>query len=222
MGILVVGGEKGGTGKSTIAVNLAAMLACKGKDVLLVDTDSQPSSSMWGATRDDIHIVPRVSFVQRTGKIAKQLIDLSERYAEIVVDSGGRESVELRQSIAVCNQVIFPIRPGQFDSWTLGRLDKIVEELNFANPNLKGKLVISCASSNLVIKEAEETRSFIEAEKFDFLEVIDPVIRERISYRKAVRDGLSVAEWKDPKTKKKDDRAVEEITALYEALYGCE
>ncbi len=220
MGILLVGGEKGGTGKSTIAVNLAAMLAVAGKDVLLVDTDSQPSSSMWAATRDSIYTVPRVPYIHRTGAMAKALVDFAKRYEEIVVDAGGRESIELRQSIAVCSQAIFPIRPGQFDSWTLGRLEKTMNEMTLPNPELRAQLVISCASTNLSIREAEETREFIAAEEFDHLFLSDIVIRERISYRKAIRDGLGVVEWKDPKSKKRDEKAAEEITALYEVLYG--
>lgn len=222
MGILVVGGEKGGTGKSTIAVNLAAMLARSGKDVLLVDTDTQPSSSMWAATRDDFHHsqAPRVACVQRTGKISKQLIDFRDRYEEVIVDAGGRESVELRHAIAVCTEVVFPIRPGQFDSWTLGRLDKVMCDLNMANHGLYGRLVISSASTNLAIREAEETKEFIESEEFEHLKLSEVVIRERISYRKAIREGLGVVEWKDQKTKKRDEKAVEEITALYKEIYG--
>lgn len=222
MGILLVGGEKGGTGKSTIAVNLAAMLARAGKDVILVDTDSQPSSSMWAAVRDDYHRsqVPRVACVQRTGKISKQLVDLAERYEEVVVDAGGRESVELRHSISIASKIVFPVRPGQFDSWTLGRLDQVMGHLNRGGFELIGHLVISCASTNLAIQEAEETKEFIQSEEYEYLRLSDAIIRERISYRKAIREGLSVVEWKDPKTRKRDEKAVEEITMLYKEVCG--
>lgn len=45
--IVLIGGEKGGTGKSTIATNLATIHALAGKDVLLLDTDSQASATFW-------------------------------------------------------------------------------------------------------------------------------------------------------------------------------
>ena len=45
--IVVFGGEKGGTGKTTLATNIAAELAIKNKDVLLIDTDRQESASSW-------------------------------------------------------------------------------------------------------------------------------------------------------------------------------
>lgn len=218
--IVLIGGEKGGTGKSTLAVNLAAMLALNGRDVLLVDTDTQPSASMWGATRDEEGIEPRVPCIQKSGKgLGKQLLDLAERYQEIVVDAGGRDSMELRYALGVAEKAFVPIRPGQFDSWTLERMDRLVEQMAAVNPELEVKLLISCASSNLMIQEAKETREFIEDENFEYLRLADSVIRERIVYRKAVRDGRSIIEYFDPRSGKQDEKAIEELNKLYAEIY---
>ncbi len=54
--VILIGGEKGGTGKTTIATNLAALRALAGHDVLLVDTDSQGSASYWASSRDEAGI----------------------------------------------------------------------------------------------------------------------------------------------------------------------
>ena len=66
--VILIGGEKGGTGKTTIATNLAALRALAGHDVLLVDTDSQGSASYWASSRDEAGIKPRVACIQKFGK----------------------------------------------------------------------------------------------------------------------------------------------------------
>jgi len=68
MSIVLFGGEKGGTGKTTLATNMAAMLALKGRDVLLLDTDRQGTASFWATIREDTEIEPRIPCVQKFGK----------------------------------------------------------------------------------------------------------------------------------------------------------
>jgi chromosome partitioning protein len=91
MSIILIGGEKGGTGKTTLAVNMAAARAKAGHDVLVVDTDPQGSASYWTAAREEKKIEPRIPSVQKFGKtLASELRDLGKRYEEIIVDAGGR------------------------------------------------------------------------------------------------------------------------------------
>ena len=66
--ILLIGGEKGGTGKTTVATNLAALRAAAGHDVLLVDTDRQGSAAAWCQLRAEHPQLPQVACVQLFGK----------------------------------------------------------------------------------------------------------------------------------------------------------
>lgn len=68
MNIILIGGEKGGTGKTTLAVNLAALRALQGRDVLLIDTDVQASTSYWAQSRDEAQTRPRIACIQKFGK----------------------------------------------------------------------------------------------------------------------------------------------------------
>ena len=211
--ILLLGGEKGGTGKTTLAVNLAVILARTGKDVLLIDTDKQGSTNFWSSIRDESGALPRIPCVQKFGKgLAKDVIDLSGRYEELIIDAGGRDSMELRYSLGVADKVIIPCQPTQFDLVTLNQMDTLVEQAQTLNRNLIASVVINRASTNPSVSDAEEARELIL--EFNHLNLIESILRERVSFQRSVREGLSVIEVPQP-----DRKAVTEINCLFREVY---
>jgi len=214
MGIVLVGGEKGGTGKTTLATNMAAMLALQGKDVLLLDTDRQGTASFWATVREETEIEFRIACVQKFGKgLPSQVRDLADRYDEIVIDAGGRDSMELRYSLGVCDRAYIPVQPFQFDIWTLRQMDELVEMAQGINENLQAFIVLNRVSTNPVVREDQETLAFLKEEGFEHLGLINSVLRDRIAFRKSARDGLSVVEWKH------DKKAAEEMNQLFREVY---
>ncbi len=214
MSIVLFGGEKGGTGKTTLATNMAAMLALQGKDVLLLDTDRQGTASFWATVREDTEIEPRIACVQKIGKgLASQVRDLADRYDEIIIDAGGRDSMELRYSLGVADRAYIPVQPFQFDIWTIRQMDELVEMAKALNENLQAYIVLNRVSTNPVVREDQETRDFFEQEEFQYLALVDIVLRDRIAFRKSGRDGLSVVEWKQ------DKKAANEMNQLYKEVY---
>lgn len=217
MSIIVFGGEKGGTGKTTLATNVAAMLALKGKDVLLLDTDRQGTASLWAAVREEEELEPRVPCVQKFGKgLVAQVRDLAERYEEIVIDAGGRDSLELRYALGVADRVYIPLQPFQFDIWTIRQMDSLVEMARTINERLEAYLVLNRVSTNPLVREDRDAGDFIRQESFQHLSLLEPTIRDRIAFRKSARDGLSVLELRV------DQKAVAEMNEFYEVLYGDE
>ena len=215
MGIVLFGGEKGGTGKTTLATNMAAILAMQGKDVLLLDTDRQGTASFWATVREDTEIEPRIACVQKFGKgLASQVRDLAERYDEIVIDAGGRDSMELRYALGVSDRVYIPIQPFQFDIWTIRQMDELVEMAQGINENLQAFTVLNRVSTNPAVREDHETREFFNEEEFQHLTMVSTVLKDRIAFRKSGRDGLSVVEWKQ------DKKATSEMNQLYKEVYG--
>jgi len=214
MSIILFGGEKGGTGKTTLATNMAAMLALQGKDVLLLDTDRQGTASFWATVREDTEIEPRIACVQKFGKgLASQVRDLAKRYDEIVIDAGGRDSIELRYALGVCDRAYIPVQPFQFDIWTLRQMDELVEMAQGLNENLQAFIVLNRVSTNPAVREDQETREFFKEEEFQHLALLDTILRDRIAFRKSGRDGLSVVEWKQ------DKKAADEMNQLYKEVY---
>lgn len=215
MSIVVFGGEKGGTGKTTLATNMASMLALQGKDVLLLDTDRQGTASFWATVREDGEVEPRIACVQKFGKgLAAQIRDLADRYDEIVIDAGGRDSVELRYAIGVCDRVYIPVQPFQFDIWTIRLMDELIEMAQGFNEDLQAFIVLNRVSTNPTVREDQETREFFSDEAFQHLSIADSYLRDRIALRKSARDGLSVAEWQ------RDRKATAEMNNLFEEVYG--
>lgn len=214
--IVLIGGEKGGTGKTTLATNLAAMRALSGRDVLLIDTDPQGSANYWTQSRDDESVVPRVACVQKFGKgLPLEVKDLATRYQDIIIDAGGRDSVELRSGLVVTEKVYIPIQPSQFDIWTLNQMDELVETAKGFNSALQARVIISRSSTNPSVHESEETEKLLV--DFPNLDLANVTVRDRIAYRKAAKDGLSVTELKP-----RDPKAVEEMEALYKEVFNNE
>jgi chromosome partitioning protein len=215
MSIVLFGGEKGGTGKTTLATNMAAMLALQGRDVLLLDTDRQGTASFWATVREDSEVEPRISCVQKFGKsLASQVRDLAERYDEIVIDAGGRDSVELRYALGVSDRAYIPVQPFQFDIWTIRQMDELVEMAQGLNENLEAFLILNRVSTNPTVREDQETRDFFKEENFQHLSLLNSNLRDRIAFRKSAREGISVVEWKQ------DKKATAEMNNLFKEVYG--
>lgn len=211
--IILIGGEKGGPGKTTIATNIAAMRTIDVGDVLLVDTDRQPTSSYWCSMREDKGVRPRVASIQKYDKAVRtEISELKKKFLDIIIDAGGRDSPELRGALLVCDKAIFPLRPSQFDLWTLGRLNSLVEVALEINENLKAYVVINQSSPNPAVKEAEEMKEFLN--EFDNIKLLNSVICERIVFRRAALSGMAVTEYKP-----EDLKANEEMKSLYKEIF---
>jgi len=212
--IVLVGGEKGGPGKTTLATNLAAIRTKETEDLLLVDTDKQLTASFWCSTREDNNILPRVASVQKFDKsVRTEALSLHEKYKDIIIDAGGRDSPELRGSLLVADKAIFPLRPSQFDLWTLGRLNTLVDTAIDINEKLRAYVILNQASTNPSVKEAAEAKSFIY--EFPNLKLLDMVVSERIAFRRAAIAGMSVTEYRP-----EDLKATEEIQKLYNEIFN--
>lgn len=211
--IVLIGGEKGGTGKTTLATNLATLLALAGRDVLLVDSDAQASANYWAQNRDELGLKPRIACVQKLGKsLAAELNDLATRYQDIIVDAGGRNSVELRSALVAVDKVYLPIQPSQFDVWTLHTMNNLIETAKAFNSELQATVIVNRASTNRSVQEAQETLRLLT--DFPHLQASPLIIKDRIAYRKAAKEGLAVNELKP-----KELKASEEITKLFNEIF---
>lgn len=209
--ILLFGGEKGGTGKSTLATNLAVWLAVKGCDVILVDTDVQRTAANWVDRRNLLTGVPPVHCAERRGNVFHALRDLAKRYGEVIVDAGGRDSEELRTALVAAHQVYVPLRASQPDLETSLHMNELVTLARGMNPVLDARVLISMAPTNPSIKETTDAQELLR--ELSALSSSGIAISERKVYRDAMTEGRGVYELDNEKARL-------EITALAGEIYG--
>lgn len=212
--IILVGGEKGGTGKTTISTNIAAMRASEGREVLLIDTDLQGSASSWQAVRIEDKIEPKVASIQKFGKsLASEVRDLTKKYQDIVIDAGGRDSVELRSAMTVAEVAVLPIQPSQFDLWTVKRIHELLEQAAGFNPDIRALAVVSRASTNSQNSDAQDALDLIS--DFPGIDLAETVIRDRLAYRRAAGSGMSVVEYENDR----EAKGTWEMKKLYREIF---
>ncbi|WP_260435852.1 ParA family protein [Burkholderia sp. Bp9131] len=152
--IVSVSAEKGGVGKSTIAVNLAVHLARENIDVAVLDTDAQATAMRFVERREVAGLAPTFTCVARNGEIGSTLRDLARRYQVVIVDAGGRDSREMRSAMAVADLMLIPTRASQADLETLPKVNELITLAREFNPKLRASAVLSMTPTNPTITEA--------------------------------------------------------------------
>ena len=207
--IILIGSQKGGCGKSTVAVNICAALAKTGRDVVLVDADRQCTSTNWTMDRAVKPNLNTVHSVQKYENIRETLLDLSQRYEFVIDDAAGRDSRELRTGMIAADILLVPFRPSQPDLDTLQNLQQIIIQAKDLNPKLIVYGVLTMAPTNPSIHESDEARDYL----LDYPEImlLKTTIRDRKIYRDAMSEGLGVVEMDNKK-------ATDEITSLMQEI----
>jgi chromosome partitioning protein len=191
--IVMIGGIKGGTGKSTIATNLAAYLANQGADVLLLDVDPQATAYKWAMRRQDNHPgAPKVNTAQASGRVFDVVRDVARRYEHIVIDSGGHASDAMKSAMLGAQKLYVPLRPSQADLETMGEMVSMVTDVQALNSGLQAFSLVSLVSTNPAVFEAQEAKGALR--DVPGIALSESVIRDRKIYRDAFFEGVSVIE----------------------------
>jgi len=209
--MILVGGEKGGSGKSCLAQNLAVYFARdKQAIVLMVDCDPQRTTSDWIQARNTDPSLPSINCIQLYGKIRNDLLSLKQHYDYVIVDCGGQDNLALRAAMSVAEHVIIPLRPKRRDLKTVPHMEDMLSTCKMVNPKMLASFVITqCpalpSQAGRILEAKEVCRSF-------GINVLDAVTYNRNIYDDSEEQGSSVLEIEP------DSKAAIEMTAIAEEL----
>lgn len=210
MPVLLIASQKGGTGKTTTAINIAAEFARLTFDVLIVDCDkSVRSSSTWADDRAQDASLPRVHAIQKTGNVRETLKDLRTRYDYVIVDAPGHDSQEMRTAMTVADLMIIPVRPSQFDLDTIPGMVELIETAQDLNPALKATVLLTQVPTHASATEEEEARDFMR--DYPQIRRIDAALKIRKAYRDSIPAGKGVIETSNSSAKAEVQVLVKEI-----------
>lgn len=210
--IILVGGEKGGSGKSCLAQNIAVYLQKQGKDVLLLDADPQGTTTDWAKEREENDGLQSLACLQASGNLRKTLRDLAKRYQIVIIDAGGQDSEALRSSMTVATHMLLPFRPKRRDLKTLIAVEQLVKLAKAVNPTLVTKAIITQCPT--LPSQAQRILDAKAACQSFGLEPLKAITTARNVYDDADEDGCSVLEVGT------DQKAADEIKSIVIEFLG--
>lgn len=193
--------QKGGSGKTTIALHLAIMAEAHGLSTAVIDIDPQQSAVRWARIRDQES--PRV-LPALASEVNRTLTDLRRQQTDLaIIDTSPRANKECLEIARIADLIIVPVRPSILD---LPAVQDTLQMLKAANRLDRVAIVLNSVATST--NESRDANSVLK----NMGHLVPVQLGERVDYRRALTGGKGVTEFAP------GSRAAQEIEGLYEAL----
>ncbi|EJF82342.1 hypothetical protein MCU_01545 [Bartonella elizabethae Re6043vi] len=179
--------QKGGVGKTTLSVNLAASFSRTGARVLLIDVDPQGSALDWAAAREEAPLFSVIGLPRAT--VHKEITQIGHSYDYIIIDGPPRVTDLARSALMASDFVLIPVLPSPYDIWAADGIVKLIDEARVYKENLKSAFVINRKIVNTAIG-----RDVNEALGIYPVHVLSSSVAQRVIFAEAAAQGKAVYE----------------------------
>lgn len=197
---------KGGSGKTTVTINVSSCLAASGKKVAVVDTDPQMSLTNWNRNEKARFDVYTASSEKDVYQVRKELSE----YDYVIIDGAGSLSVITSAAVMVSDLIIIPVTPSPLDFSASGSVVTVLEAQAYNRP-VEARFLITRK-----IEQAKMLSVLKDSIAQTGIMALKTAINQRQSYVKSVLDGDSVFETSDGAAKGEIQILTREIEAFFE------
>ena len=204
MKIIAMLNEKGGTGKSTVATNLASALHLRGQRVVLVDADPQGTTRDWRSASPEGIDLPSVVALDRP----EMLQSLSSIQADLVIiDTPAKAEKMTAAVVRIAQTALVVIQPSGADIWASAAAVKLIQQKIDVGGQIDAGFLVNRVSG--VSKLSKEVLAGNWNEYG--VTILEHAIGNRVAFAQALTDGLSIYSLSDAHAKQEMNQLVEEL-----------
>lgn len=210
--VIVVGSEKGGVGKTTLALALAHQAMSAGADVVVLDTDRQKSASRWAESRSMSPGVPALSVLAHSAAPLHEIASLARRYDLVVADIGAQNYRVLLECSMLADVYLIPSGTSSLDLDSAEELYLLLSRMAQGRHAGALRVVLNKVPPRENSAEVHRTRQRLRHAK---VATLDNALAQRSVWRSFANTGLALSEL--PK-RHADPRATQELQAVYDEV----
>ena len=177
--------QKGGVGKTTLALHLAGAWAASGRRAVVVDADPQGSALDWSQARAEASIARLFGVVGLAREtLHREVPEIARGADHVVIDGPPRVAALARSALLAADLILIPVQPSVLDGWASAEMLRLLDEARVFRPELRARFVLNrCAARTVIARDTAEALARSEPS------VLASRIGQRVAYPEAAAKG---------------------------------
>lgn len=195
MKVIALLNEKGGAGKSTVAINLACALHRQGRKVVLIDADPQGTARDWREASPEGLDLPPVVPLDRPEVLLSSIKTLAADIA--IIDTPAKAEKMSASVVRIADIALIPVQPSGADVWASAAAVKLIQQKKDVGGQIEAAFIATRVSGNTNL-----SKDILKGDWNEYgVDMMDQSISNRVAYAQALTDGTSLYETKDGQAK---------------------